>query len=813
MKVKHPEPGSVKQVFLFLAAIAVALVLFHGPLVWLGQVLCGGDLVNQFYPMRKGQLERGWFAGWQPETFSGRPFTGEPQSGAFYPPNWLHLVFPSIPKTETALVMLHLVAGALGFFLFLRRRFSGAAAALAALLWAFGGYQILRFTNGVNIFNLAMAWIPWMWWAAEMQQARWGRGLAWAGLLGLLGGLQITAGAAQIVQITWAGLAVWTLARIIWPGEGNNRLAIGSGFLIAAVLALGISSPYLRSVIQFQSEAFPRAQGDEWAFLSDGSLPPRMIWTWIFPHLYAPSPNDELHWGSAVGYAETGIYLGVLPLFLAIFALASWGWRGLAVRMKAPAERSADRWMLTLLFLAVTAFLISLGRFGFLFKPLTVLVPTFDLFRVPARWLLWVELGLIVLAAWGFDALLKGRKDHPDSPARGPLIRWSLCAGIPLLLFAVAWIGTRPLLMALGLGDMAATRPAPFQAAFLNELLGLARKSIMTGLVLGLVGSALAGLILSGKYSAKSLAALLGLVITIDLLVFWLPYTSPIPAGRPPTQIRNEGNHHRISADYFEDYFYPPTPLIDRGQEAAGRVFYDNTLNFYQVDQFQREFLNERPMWHGIELARGYQQIHLESYIDDFFSSFEKPGSARAGDALLLHGAMEDRRFLDAYNVSAFFAYRNENVFEQYREKGLAEFQPLTEQGLFQITNPGARGWAWLSPEEEFLDAEADAELGTVELEERAPEHWRATATVKRPAFFHFSSPDFGAWKLTAVSDGGQIIEGIDSRTIRLPQGRWTVERVYETAGFRGGWLALCALSLLAAGAMIGMGLGRVKKG
>lgn len=790
------KPGSaVKQAFLFPAILFLALLLWHGPLVWTGQVLCGGDLVNNFIPTREAQRHSGWFAGWQDDTFSGRPLLDDIQTGAFYPANWLHLTGIAPERVITILAMLHLLLGGWGFALFARERFSFFPSLLAGLLWSFSGYQILRLAIGVQVFTAAFAWMPWMWLAAERQSLVKGRGLFWCGALALFGALQLSAGAPQVVQITWGGLALWTLGRLLLPRAVEPRPRILFGFLLAGVLAILANAPMLTAAMRLQAEAAERTTGDLLQYLTDGSILPRLMVAWLFPNFYAPGLDEKYYWGSTVGYAESNIYLGILPLMLAVYTLLSWR-RVLAADGSRDDRRTAKRWLLTLLSAAVLGVLIALGSHGFLFEWLVRLVPTFKLFRVPARWLVWTVCGVALLACWGLELMLSARA--AGEPARPQLLRWGLVAALFLLGVIILRATLRGALSRLGFDDFLSAMPPAFAVEFDEILTAFAAGSVNRALVMTAIGALAVVALHMGRPRPLLGPCAVVIALSIDLYTYWTPFATPYPAGIPGPDIESEAPYHRIDASRFRDAFYPQTPLIDALQQRAplGRIHYNDTLLAYQFDQFQREILNERPIVHQLPMTRGYQQLHLAGYVDDYAASLPLSIPETPGAFLGQIGA-RDRRFLDAYNVATVLTQPYPALDNDFAALGLRPIGPIGGIGAVAWSNPGARGWAWLSENPTFLDASPSPECGEVRITRREAEHWHATASITKPAYIHFSAPPYAAWEITATKDDGTIIDAIDSRTVFLPTpGTWTIDRTFYSIGLKPSNIALSLIAL-----------------
>jgi len=93
------------------------------------------------------------------------------------------------------------------------------------------------------------------------------------------------------------------------------------------------------------------------------------------------------------GYSEFVAYIGVIGLALA--AVGAWQGRGTARTFG--------------LLFAFLGLFLALGRFNPVYFLLYKIVPGFDLFRTPARWMMLYTLGMAVLAGVGIDVLLNRR--------------------------------------------------------------------------------------------------------------------------------------------------------------------------------------------------------------------------------------------------------------------------------------------------------------------------------------------------------------------------------------------------------------------
>ena len=281
----------------------------------------------------------------------------------------------------------------------------------------------------------------------------------------------------------------------IRDGLHDPRLRPAATYLLSALLALLLAAPGWLPALDFMRRS-TRASAD-YAMLS-GGFPPAELLGALLPGLTLWSP----------------LYLGLLPLLLALAALSRWllpgvGDRGgkadgdlgygdlgdadlkdgvLAGAEPPVSERSttaarADAspppaiWPL----LGLAALLLSLGRNAFAFDLFYLLAPGFDLFRGQERAAVAVSFSGAMLAGW---ALTRWRRGGGDI---GRIVAWGGAA-------------------AAGLGALLAAVAAPELRA------AAARLSL-----LGLAAAALAGVMAAGRLGRRGLTVALGLLLLLDL--------------------------------------------------------------------------------------------------------------------------------------------------------------------------------------------------------------------------------------------------------------------------------------------------------
>ena len=193
------------------------------------------------------------------------------------------------------------------------------------------------------------------------------------------------------------------------------------------------------------------------------SLRPRLLLQSLLP----PFGGGLAEAFASEGYAEFVAYVGITGLLLAGVAVirlaASRG-----TPRRAPVEESKSAWGAPLL-LTIAGLFLALGAYNPLYYVAWRLIPGFDSFRAPVRWLELTAIGLAVLAALGLDQI--GLRDANGRVAPGARVRgWTrirtgqpvriaaivLVLGLAVLLAVQQWPAAQTVLLWLAVGALAA---------------------------------------------------------------------------------------------------------------------------------------------------------------------------------------------------------------------------------------------------------------------------------------------------------------------------------------------------------------------
>lgn len=418
------ENAFERRPWLLPAVLALlTLVLLRPALIPLqpGDRLNGKDLVDMFYPLNQatGQMIRaGTLPLWNPHQFIGHPFVGNPHAALLYPGTW----FVWLVETQRGMALmlvLHTWLGAWGMARVARSfgsSYSGAL--LAGVIYAMSGWAGARYYAGHYNLMLVAGWMPWgiVAYRHALHRRPWPALLPGIGMLGIA----LLAGYPPLlIYLALAWVLLW-LYHIVTTAEGERRRAAWDGAWKA--VATGAGALILGAGMVLPAAELGRQsvrEGVGLSFANQYALPPANLLTLAVPGLFGwPQVEPYYYWGADF-VEEYTAYAGLLPL-LAIPLAFRWARRENAY------------------FLALIAFglVYSFGIEGGLMPVLAHWIPGATSFRVPARGLLLVVIGLA-----GLTALLVTQLQRATVEERIALLRPALRVWLPVtiaLLFALA---------------------------------------------------------------------------------------------------------------------------------------------------------------------------------------------------------------------------------------------------------------------------------------------------------------------------------------------------------------------------------------
>jgi hypothetical protein len=411
----------------------LALTLaFFWKICFTNLILVGLDVFTYFYPYKAYAAElirQGRLPLWNPYLFMGVPFLANIQTALFYPLNF-PLYWLPVPKMVSYSIALHVFLA--GLFVYFYARLSLGlgrwGAWLAAAVFAFSGFLGAQVEH-VNQLNCSV-WLPLLFLLFDL-----GRGRPWRSLnvnisifdcrmpisdleirnrksqignilasvwrpsairelyvllAGLVAGLQFTAGHTQSSYITLFALGIYAIFPPLWNSrparfKGRKwrelRREVGRSllvYLLAVVIGVALAAVQLLPTWEL-SQLSVRGGGLSYREAVSFSLKPRLLLLSLLPTF-----------GGEEVFSEYIAYLGIVPLALALV--------GALFQRRHPARPF-------LIFLTALGLFLGLGAYNPFYFVLYKLVPGFDLFRAPARWLYLYTFGGAMLAGLGADFL------------------------------------------------------------------------------------------------------------------------------------------------------------------------------------------------------------------------------------------------------------------------------------------------------------------------------------------------------------------------------------------------------------------------
>ena len=404
------------------------------------------DLVIENYVWKKfvaDSVQAGEIPLWNPYLFAGAPFLAAGQHSAYYPFSILFLILPLTKAYGWYALSQLWLAGVLMYIFGRALRMRRSSAAIAGLVFQGSAFLVISTAVFPMIIGAAV-WLPFLLACIEkiVEDSR--LKIAWGGLGAVALGVQIFPGHTEITYYTLLIMAIYAVVRIAYSVVRNRAQLRLTHHIVKAVLRpflwlsgmvfIGLLLGAVQLIPLFEmGQANFREGSASFAEVQSWAFPPRRILTLALPNFFGnpathsyqdvltgeqvpftadrygnPRTNNE--WGFK-NYVEGAIYLGILPLFLAILGI--WG----AVKAKGRkqkaengvtlhASRSFHTWFFVgLSFFSIT-FIFGTPLYGLLYYGL----PFINQLHTPFRWVFPLTLCVAALAGFGADYLATTRK-------------------------------------------------------------------------------------------------------------------------------------------------------------------------------------------------------------------------------------------------------------------------------------------------------------------------------------------------------------------------------------------------------------------
>lgn len=278
------------------------------------------DDIRQFFPNRKllkEELVKGIVPLWNPYIYSGTPFMGAFDTAVWYPLSLIASVLPII-EGWSLLVMVQPLLSILFMYLFLSSLSVKKTVALfGSFAYAFSGWLIVYWQE-ILVLEHSFLWLPLALFASNRL---WKNHKDRLGILLLVGSLacSVFGGFLQMTIYVYGMVILWNLFCYLklkkqqTSGQSLIRVLsfIGISIVIAAIQLVPSIEAFLLS---------PRGTETGNFVFKDFLLPLQHLLTFIAPDFWG-NPATYNYFFTKGFYFEKMIYIGIIPLMFALYAL------------------------------------------------------------------------------------------------------------------------------------------------------------------------------------------------------------------------------------------------------------------------------------------------------------------------------------------------------------------------------------------------------------------------------------------------------------------------------------------------------------
>ncbi|GAB4529913.1 MAG: hypothetical protein OHK0046_50140 [Anaerolineae bacterium] len=387
----------------------------------------------QWKSLIRRNIEAGELPLWNPHQFSGIPFMAAGQQSTLYPLSILYYVLPLTAAYGWFTVANLWLAGVF-MYLFLRglgvARIGGVVAGIT--------YQLCGFFIASVVFPMiigAVVWLPLLLLMVEFVIQRrplLGRPMAipWVVIGAAALGCNILAGHVEITIYTLLIMGYYAAARLLWmlwqgrttPSARRAAFQAALWLVGLVVLGLGLAAVQFIPLYEFVQTNW-RAERSSLQAVLGFAHPFRDAIQFVMPNFYgspahhsyldvftwqrvneftnlAGEPINYIDWGIK-NYVESALYLGILPLVLAAFALVeAWVMRSYKGESFSQPGTPPYRIIFAVLVLIALTFMFGLPTYAVIY-----VLPGINQLNSAFRWIFAVSAGVAVLAGFGADAL------------------------------------------------------------------------------------------------------------------------------------------------------------------------------------------------------------------------------------------------------------------------------------------------------------------------------------------------------------------------------------------------------------------------
>lgn len=247
---------------------------------------------------------------WNPYILAGSPLFANIQSAVLNPFNMLYLILPA-PGAYMIFILLQPVLAFIFMYTFLQElKVTMYGAFFGSLVFSFSSFFVVWMTWGT--LGYSFLWLPFILWATEKYTKTQKKKYGFFILLGLV--LSFFAGHTQVSLMVWG---VYLLYCFYLAYRKKFSLRNGVFFAVAAMF---LSMIQIAPAIEMYRQS-PRDALATVSFYKDQTLYFSSYIQSVIPDFFG-NPVTRNWWGKG-NYAESAIYFGTLPFFLALYYIFS----------------------------------------------------------------------------------------------------------------------------------------------------------------------------------------------------------------------------------------------------------------------------------------------------------------------------------------------------------------------------------------------------------------------------------------------------------------------------------------------------------
>jgi hypothetical protein len=770
-----------KTVIAILLLIALVLIFFAKVIIS-NEYFSGLDLINAFYPWKSflvQTVKSGELPLWNPYTFSGNPFIANFQAGIFYP---LDIIFfiTSIANAFRFTLILHIfLSGMFTYFLARYLQLNRTASIFSSCVFMFSGFLFVRLSAGHSTMINGYAWIPLIFYLFLKTISQ--RRMVDLILFSLALAIQFLCGHPQVPYYTLFSLFIYLIGYSVfqWKKEKKILPILGSYlfFIIVVVMALALAAIQILPAWQVAQLSATRAGGVQYELATAVSLSPKYLLLFFAPMLLGTTLDDTF-WGGMEGFNETSGYLGIITLLLCIYGIYK--------------TRRTQR---TILFfsIGIISLIFAFGKHTPLYWLFYHYFPGFNLFRCPARWLIFTTFSTAILSGIGLHQLIEFVQEKKE--LKKYLMFLSIIGLIILLTIGALTVFKNAMIVNLYNNEIATlskfygpSMPKDRIAAMIPRDAMVNRfqiivNTLLKGFGLFLISSSVFYIFWRSKAKSWYLRILPIVILLGDLWAFDVWF---IPSEK---------------MDKFMDSYYSNSAEVQflKSDKTFYRILcLDEVLSWMHTDESgpTSEFRPNRLILNQLYDARGYDPVTLRSYVGYINRMLGNPPRSYQGGLLYIPSVEKcDWDMLSKLNVKYLITVNEvthpnlELVFYDrlkiYRNK-----TALPRAYFVSGKDDGRR------TQDEINFEQFNAPQ--VEITQYTPNRIGLTARSDSAGYLVVSELDYPGWHVTVDGKENKVVAMNDIfRSVYLEPGKHQVQFIYAPKEFRWG-MFISLISLLA---------------